>query len=185
MRQARMGPAFPAVPLRVALTTLVTRQGTGARFQRDDCREEGEFGQLSKGIPQKACTAKVFRVKHGPKIGEMDGTLTAEERELFDDLRSALRTEFQKAGHGSQKRTLKAIGLKKAALDSAFSRGSVKVLVLLRILKHLGVESGEFFTNAFPEGAQTFAGASAPGSPPPAGVQNFQKRRARGDFDDV
>jgi hypothetical protein len=79
----------------------------------------------------------------------MDLEPTVEEREILDALRHGLRREFQRVGRGSRKKTLGKLGASESTLDMAFRRGSLKVVFLLRILKELGAEPGEFFLRAF------------------------------------
>jgi hypothetical protein len=100
----------------------------------------------------------------------MNGAPTLRERELLERLQGVLRTEFRRVGHGSQKRVLEQLELKKSSFDSAFSRGSVKILMLLRVLEALGVEPGRFFAQAFP------ADEVPPPGLPPVGVRTVMSR---------
>jgi hypothetical protein len=68
----------------------------------------------------------------------------------FDRLREALRREFHRAGHGSIKRVLANLGLKRAAFDQAMARRSLKLIWLLGILRELEVDAGRFFLSVFP-----------------------------------
>jgi len=74
---------------------------------------------------------------------------TIEEREVLDAIRCELSREFRQAGRGSRKETLQKLETSESTLDMAFRRGSVKIVFLLRLLKELGVEPGEFFLRAF------------------------------------
>jgi len=75
---------------------------------------------------------------------------TAEDRELLGQLRQELKRQFQRAGRGARTKVLTSLGVSQSSLDMAFSRGSVKVVFILQMLRELGVEPGRFFFLAIP-----------------------------------
>jgi tetratricopeptide (TPR) repeat protein len=92
--------------------------------------------------------------------------LTTEDRGILKDLRLELRRWFRRAGRGSRKHVLEQLGASESMLDSAFQRGSVKVVLLLKLVRELGGTPREFFSAALgpdslvwckPEGKQPVA----------------------------
>lgn len=76
--------------------------------------------------------------------------LLEEEKKLFEVLKGELRELFRKEGHGSKKRILETLGTNSKAYDMAMNHGTLKLLVLHRILAALEVDPGEFFSRVFP-----------------------------------
>jgi len=92
--------------------------------------------------------------------------LTTEDRGILKDLRLELRRWFRRAGRGSRKHVLEQLGASESMLDSAFQRGSVKVVLLLKLVRELGGTPRQFFSAALgldsldwckPEGKQPVA----------------------------
>ena len=99
------------------------------------------------------------------------------DQATFDRLREALRREFHRAGHGSIKRVLTNLGLKRPAFDQAMHRRSLKLILLLGILRELEVDPGRFFLSVFPPKIEM---EEPTGKPPLAveiGLERMKKER--------
>lgn len=103
------------------------------------------------------------------------------DAQQFDRICSALREEFRKAGHGSVKRVMVSLEMNRATLDRAISRRSLKLMVLLRILRELDVDQSLFFMSVFPHRVKTKVPV---GAPPPAVKVGMERMRIEGWFDD-
>jgi DNA-binding phage protein len=100
---------------------------------------------------------------------------TAEEAAILAGVRRVLTAQFRVRGHGTRTEVLEKIGMSQSALDMAFSRGSLKFVQLLRILKALDLDPGRFLHAAIPpESMQPL-----PETLPPKEVRLGMKRRRK------
>lgn len=86
-------------------------------------------------------------VRYRPSIME----LTSQERDFLRQIQSELSRVLRESGT-SRPEALETAGLKEAAYDSAWSRGSMKLVWIFRVLHAHGVEPREFFDQVFGEG---------------------------------
>ncbi len=97
--------------------------------------------------------------------------LTGEERAFLRQIQRELSRVLRESG-SSRPEALATAGLKEAAFDSAWSRGSMKLVWIFRVLHAHGVEPRDFFDQAF--GQESLR---RPDTPPPRISQLARDRR--------
>ena len=105
----------------------------------------------------------------------MDLTPTTTEAETIAEIRRVLTEQMSIRGRGTKGKTLKRIGMSLSTFDMAFTRGSIKVVQLLRILAELGIDPGQFLREAVPARSEE----PLPKAPPPKIVEIGLQRRVQ------
>lgn len=101
--------------------------------------------------------------------------MTAKEREVLDSLREELRRRLTEAGpRMTKKHVLDALEIPASTFNASFRRGSVKVTTIVRILEHLDIDPGEFFSAALLPDVTKLLGK--PEGEPPLAVLLGRKR---------
>ena len=96
--------------------------------------------------------------------------ITSQERAFLRQIQQELSRVLRESGR-SRPEALEIAGLKEAAFDSAWSRGSMKLVWIFRVLHAHGVEPRDFFDQAFGKGP------ARPDTPPPKISQLARDRR--------